>query len=311
MIGRAHHGIAILGIALGASAASAGHARAHGAGDSDGDSAAAPTATAPAPTQALDYVPPSPVAFDGLGLTEMLGAKLPLATPFRDQDGKLVVLGDYFKDDLPTILTFNYSDCPMLCSLQLGALATALPQIDFAPGKQFKIVTIDLEPKEAPRRARETRQKYIDRMPPDRREAAARGWTFLVARDPSDASSIKAVADAVGFHYKYVPERAEYAHPAALIFVSARGMVTRYVGGTDYPPDVMRASIVLAGLSETATSSGFIMNCFHYEPGNHGRIAVVAMRIGAVAFLVLFFTALGVWRFVRRGRAAHHGVVRS
>jgi hypothetical protein len=27
-----------------------------------------------------------------------------------------------------------------------------------------------------------------------------------------------------------------------------------------------------------ATSSGFIMNCFHYEPSNHGRIAVVAMR---------------------------------
>jgi protein SCO1/2 len=263
------------------------------------------------PKTAADYIPEPPKAFDGLGLTEMTGAKLPLATAFRDQDGNDVVLGDYFHDDLPSILTFNYSDCPMLCSIQLGALATSLPQLDFEPGAQFKIITIDLEPHETPARARATRQKYIDRMPPARRAAAARGWTFLVARTPDDPSGIKTVADAVGFHYKYIPERAEYAHPAALIFVSARGMVSRYVGGTDYPPDVVRVSIVTAGLSETATSSGFIMNCFHYEPGGHPRLAVVAMRIGAVAFLVLFFTALGVWRLLRRSRGSHSGVVRS
>ncbi len=306
MASRATHAlIAIAAGALGSLATSA-IARAH-----DADGAAAPVDPNPDPYKARDFVPEPPAAFQGLGLTEMLGARLPLATRFRDQDGHDVVLGDYFKDDLPTILTFNYSDCPMLCSIQLGALATALPQLDFQPSKQFRIVTIDLEPNESPKRAHDTRQKYLDRMPPERRDAAARGWTFLVAREPGDPGGIKIVADAVGFHYKYIPEKAEYAHPAALILVSARGMVTRYIGGTDYPPDVVRASIVLAGLSETATSSGFIMNCFHYEPSNHGRIAVVAMRIGAVAFFVLFFTAFGVWRLVRRSRAAHPGVVRS
>ena len=262
-----------------------------------------------------DYIPTPPPQFDGLGVTELTGAKLPLDVGFRDQDGKDVVLGDYFKDDLPVILTFNYSDCPMLCSLQLGSLTQTLPSLDFQPGAQFKIVTIDLEPRETPARAKETRQKYIDRLPIVRRAGALKGWTFLVARS-SDAAmgnpvSIHRVADAVGFHYKYIPERNEYAHPAALIFVTSRGMVSRYIGGTDYPADLVKSSVVLAGLSETATSSGFINNCFHYEPGGHARVAVVAMRVGAVAFIVLFFSALGVWRLLRRSRSHHHGVVRS
>lgn len=286
-----------LAVALGAIVLASPSARAH---DGEGSAGAA-----------LDYVPQSPKAFEGLGLTERQGAKIPLDVAFRDQDGKDVVLGDYFKDDLPVLLTFNYSDCPMLCSLQLNGLATGLASLDFEPGKQFKIVTIDLEPRESVTKAHETRQKYLDRLPPAKRASAAKGWSFLTARIPGDASGIQRVAEAVGFHYKYIPERAEYAHPAALIFLSSRGMVSRYVGGTDYEPDVLHASVIIAGTSETATSAGFVFNCFHYEPGGHARIAVVAMRIGAVAFLVLFFTAFGVWRLVRRSRSSNPGVVRS
>ncbi|HTJ40676.1 MAG TPA: SCO family protein [Kofleriaceae bacterium] len=285
-----------LAVALGAIALAPITARAH-----EGNDASA----------SLDYIPESPKAFEGLGLTEQLGAKLPLDVAFRDQDGKDVVLGDYFKDDLPVILTFNYSDCPMLCSLQLNGLAQGLAQLDYEPSKQFKIVTIDLEPRESVSRAHETRQKYLDRLPAAKRAAAARGWSFLTARVPGDASGIQRVADAVGFHYKYIPERAEYAHPAALIFVSSRGTVSRYVGGTDYEPDVLHASVIIAGTSETATSAGFVFNCFHYEPGGHPRVAMVVLRIGAVAFLVLFLAAFGVWRLVRRSRSNHPGVVRS
>jgi protein SCO1/2 len=280
-------------VALGAIVLASPAARAH-----EGSDAAA----------ALDYVPEPPKAFEGLGLTEKTGAKIPLDVPFRDQDGKDVVLGDYFKDDLPDILTFNYSDCP-LCSLQLNGLVTALGKMDYEPSKHFKIVTIDLDPRESVKRAHETRDKYLDRLPAARRAAAARGWAFLTARVPADESGIQRVAEAVGFHYKYIPERAEYAHPAALIFLSSRGMVSRYVGGTDYEPDVLKASVVIAGTSETATSAGFVFNCFHYEPGGHARVAVVAMRIGAVAFIVLFFSALGLWRLTRRSRST--GVVRS
>jgi len=40
-----------------------------------------------------------------------------------------VTLGDVMRGDLPAILTFNYSDCPMLCNVQLTGLTTALPKV--------------------------------------------------------------------------------------------------------------------------------------------------------------------------------------
>jgi protein SCO1/2 len=270
-------------------------ARAHGADEAPGD-----------------YIPRTAQSaqFDGIGITERLGAALPLATPFRDHDGHDVVLGDYFKDDLPVLLTFNYSSCPQMCSLQLNALSMALTQLDFTPGREFRIVTIDLEPRESPAKVHEMRDKYLERLPADRRAVAVRGWTFLVARPHGDDTGIKGVADAVGFHYRYIPERAEYAHPAALIFVSSRGTVTRYAGDVEYPADMLHASIVSAGTAEPSTSYGFVVNCFHFEPGGHPRVAVVAIRIAAVAFLVIFFSALGLWRFLARSRS-QHGVARS
>ena len=275
-------------------------AHAHGADDGSG--------LAPG-----DFVPRNEQSaqLDGIGITEQLGATLPLATPFRDQDGKDVVLGDYFKDDLPVILTFNYSSCPMMCSQQLHGLATALKSLDFTPGHEFRIVTIDLEPRETPAKVHEMRDKFLAELPDDRRAAALRGWTYLVARTPGDDSGIKAVADKVGFHYRYIPERSEYAHAAALIFVSSRGEVTRYVGDIIYPPDLLHASIVSAGLAETSTTVGFVFTCFHFESAGHPHVAVIAVRIAAIAFIVVFFSALGLWRFLARSRSSQHGVPRS
>lgn len=263
------------------------------------------------PAQALDYVPTAPKAFEGIGLTEQLGGQLPMDLPFRDQDGKDVRLGDYFRDELPVIVTFNYSDCPMMCSQQLSALVTALPTLDsFQVGKTFRIVTIDLEPRESPARVAETRAKYIDRLPEAQRAAARAGWVFLTARRLGDESAIRAAANAVGLGYKYVPERKEWAHPAVLVFTSSRGKITRYIGGIDYPADLMRATIVMAGMAETSTTAGFVNNCFHYEPKSHAYVAVASMRIGAIAFIVVMLAAFGVWRVARR-RHPQPGVVRS
>ena len=97
-----------------------------------------------------------------------------------------VKLGDYFQDEKPAILTFNYSNCPMLCSVMLNGLVTAMAKIQFQPGQQFKIITIDLEPTETPAKAEKFRKRYIDALPDDKGEAARKGgWTFLVAPGPA------------------------------------------------------------------------------------------------------------------------------
>ncbi len=277
-------------------------------------SPSATVAPAPAKPGFDEAVPEAPKAFDGIGLTEKLGAQVPLDLPFRDQTGAAVTLRDLIRGDRPLILTFNYSDCPMLCSLQLTGLVAALPQLRLMAGRQFRIVTVVLEPLEKPARAAATRARYLERLPDTMRSLAADGgWTFLVAPEEGRDASIRRLAETVGFGYKFVPERNEWAHPAALIFLSPSGKVTRYVGDVNYSPDVLTQSIMTAGTSEPSSTAGFIMSCFHYDAdvNNYSRLGVSALRYAAAGFLLLLLTAFGLWRYFRRDRQAIPGVDRS
>ena len=293
---------------------------AHPAGEAARDG----QASEPASADDVIVAPPPTYKGNEVKVDEHLGAHVPTDVRFRDQDGHAVRLGDVLAGPLPTILTFNYSDCPMLCNLQLNGLSAVLPAIGevkdnlaFAIGTQFRIVTIDLEPTDSLAKLGKMRERYLERVTSsptykrggDAQRAAVRaGWTFLVAERPGDDAGIRRVANAVGFSYTYIPERAEWAHPAALIFLSVTGAVTRYVYGIEFDPDVMRASIIKAGTNEPASAVGFMNRCYHYDPdaNNHSRAGVMALRIGAAGFVVLFLSALGVMHVIRRARPHRH-----
>jgi protein SCO1/2 len=275
-----------------------------------------------------DDIPAPPPTFQAGGVTvdERVGGRIPLDAAFRTQDGAHTTLRELFRGGLPVVLTFNYSDCPMLCSVQLNGLTAALPRVgergpspdptrgdtQFRVGAQFRIVTIDLEPHETLDKARAMRERYLARLPEDQRDLARTGWTFLVAATPGDDAAIRRVADAVGFRYTYIADRAEWAHPAALILLSASGVVTRYVYGIEYEPAMLRASIYKAGLAEPAAAVGFLLRCYHFDPdaNSHARAGVLAMRLGAAGFLLVLVIALGLLHLARRKRppAAPNGV---
>jgi protein SCO1 len=270
-----------------------------------------------------DEIPPPPPTYKAasVNVEEHLGARVPLDARFRTLDGTVTTLGDVLRGELPAILTFNYAECPMLCSLQLNGLTAALPvaaeagppppgaanrgDVAFRVGAQFRIVTISLEPNESLERLGRMRDRYLARLPEAQREVARLGWTFLAAETPGDGAAIRRVADAVGFTYVYVAERGEWAHPASLIFLSAAGAVTRYVHGIEFDPAVLRESIFKAGLAEPATAVGFLNRCYHYDPAasDHSGAAVAALRVGAAGFAVLLLAGLGTLHLVRRSRA--------
>jgi len=261
------------------------------------------------PRSADDDIPTPPPTYKGneVAVQEHLGGKVPLDAKFTTSDGKPVTLGDLLKGDLPTILTFNYSDCPMLCSLQLNGLSKVLPELtnkingfSLYLGAHYRIVTIDLEPTEPLPKLARMKAKYIDKLPQWQHDEASKGWTFL----KGDEATIRRVADTVGFKYRYLPDRAEWAHPAALIFLSTTGAVTRYVYGIEFAPAMMRESIVLAGKAEASTAVGFMNRCYHYDPeaNSHARAGVLAMRLGAAGFLVLLAGTLALMHFLRKQR---------
>ena len=112
---------------------------------------------------------------NGVLVDEHVGARVPLDAKFRTADGMIVTLAEVMRGELPVILTFNYSDCPMLCSVQLNGLTTVLPamarvgpgpdaskgDVGFHVGAQYRIVTIDLEPNEPVDKIKKMRDRYL------------------------------------------------------------------------------------------------------------------------------------------------------
>ena len=243
------------------------------------------------PASAPDRTEEAPKRLKGVDVIEHLGERIPQGLAFKDQDGKSVKLADYLRGDVPVILTFNYSSCPMLCSLQLTAFVEGLKKLDFDAGQQFRIVTVLLDPKETNDSARRFRARYLSQY---NRPGTEPGWNFLTGSD----ENIHALAKAVGFSYNYNEVRGEYVHPAALTLLSPDGKVARYLYGLEYPDKTLRLGLVEASEGKVGSSiDRLILYCFHYD-ATEGRYAPIANRImqvgGAVSLVVLagFLTIL-------------------
>jgi protein SCO1 len=249
-------------------------------------------------------VEPAPKRLQGVDVVEHLDAALPLELSFKDTLGQTVTLRDYVTGQKPVIFTLNYSDCPMLCSLQLSGMVAALKEIDWTAGDEFDIVTVSLNPAEGPEQAKRTQERYVASYG---RPAAARGWHFLTGSE----GNIQALAQALGVEYGYNEARKEYVHPAALAIATPTGHIARYLYGIEYLPKTLRLSLVEASQGKIGTSvDRIILFCFHYDE-TEGRYAPVAMNImrlgggltvlGLGGFLSAFW--LRQWR-KRAGREA-------
>jgi protein SCO1/2 len=244
-----------------------------------------------------DHVEELPRDLQGLEVDEKQGAEVPRALAFRDDTGAPVLLGSYLDHELPIILTFNYSNCPMLCSVQLDVLVQSLQKTQWRVGRQFQIVTVSLDVAETPEVAARTKERYVSLFPEAERAQVRAGWHFLTG----DQSAVAALTDAVGFRYRYVARTKEYVHPATLIFLSPWGTVTRYFHGIGYVPEQLDASIFQAGAGEYGVSLGFLLACFNHDPDadSHAKTGQNVMRYGALGFAVLFLGGLGAWHYTR------------
>ena len=247
---------------------------------------------------------PAPKELEGVGVTEELGAEVPGELVFTDSSGQEVRLASLFDGDRPTLLTMNYSDCPMLCNLQLNALVESLAEMPWTLGDQYQVVTVSLDPKESPERAAATKERYLRQY---RENADNHGWHFLVGSE----ANIRALADAVGFGYRYSEERQEYLHQAAIMVLGPRGVVSRYLYGLVYSPQTVRLSMVEASQGkQVSTLDAIVLYCFYYDPNSGSYTPVVRniMKVGGAVTVLLLGLFVGAGFTARNRRRRADGV---
>jgi protein SCO1/2 len=235
----------------------------------------------------------TPDGLKNVGVTEHLDAQVPPELPFVDSGGKPVHLRDFFDGVRPVILTVNYSNCPMLCSLQLNGLFTGLQGVPWNIGQNYQMITVSMDPTETPARAERTKQKYLDLYG---RPGAGGGWHVLTGRD----EEIHRLTDAVGYRYAYDKQQKQYAHPAVVMILKPNGRVSRYLYGIEYDPQTLRLAMVEAAAGKIGSATDqVLLYCYHYDAtrGRYAPAAMKLMQVGGLATVLAIVALLVVlWR---------------
>ncbi|HEX7128061.1 MAG TPA: SCO family protein [Thermodesulfobacteriota bacterium] len=250
------------------------------------------------PARAHDAAPP---VLEGIGIDERLGARLPLDLPFEDAAGRTVRLGAALDARTPVVLVLAYYRCAQLCPLNLRGVADGLGALGWRLGEQYRAVTVSIDPRDGPYDAGRQQQAVLARLgQPEGREA----WPFLVGREPA----IRAVADAVGFRYRYDPRSDQFAHAAAVVVLTPDGRVSRYLYGIAHEPRDLRLALLEASAGRTGSAvERFLMRCYRYDPATrrYGIYVLGVLRGGGAVVLVALGTLIGLlWRRERRREAA-------
>lgn len=239
-----------------------------------------------------------PKEVENVTVEQKLGDVVPFNLPLTDSFGRKVKTGYFIDGKKPTIISLNYSDCPMLCNVQLNQLCKSLKELDLQIGEDFQILTISIDPKETTEKIRETKANYVEQLA-STQPGAADGWTFCTAQQPI----ITKIADVLGFRYTYNAKAGEYYHPAMLAFVSPKGVITRYSLALSFEPRDLRKALIESGDGTVGSPvDQIIMWCFSFDPDSNSYTAQAwkMMRLGGAVTVGLMLACLAPYWIGRR-----------
>ena len=160
----------------------------------------------------------------------------------------------------PVVLTLVYYECPMLCTLTLNGLLSALETLSFSPGREFDLVTVSFDHREGPALAAAKKKAYLEKYGrpgrggglavPDRRRGADRA-PHARGRLPLRVGRRDAAVRASG----------------GVMVLTPDGVIARYLYGVEYAPRDLRFGIIEASERRIATALDRIaLTCYQLRP---------------------------------------------
>jgi protein SCO1/2 len=227
------------------------------------------------------------------GMTERLGATVPLDLVLRDEAGAPIRLGDAL--DKPTVLALVYFRCAGICSPLLNGLTGVVERTGLRPGRDFQILTVSFDDRDDAPLAANKKRNYLAGLSPGFPPEA---WRFLTG----DAATTKRLADAVGFGFRREGE--DFVHPAVLTLLAPGGKITRYLYGISFLPFDVKMAVVEASRGiAVPTSSRILQLCYRYDTAGR-RYFLDVTRLAGIAtavLLVLFGAGMALRSRGRRG----------
>ena len=252
--------------------------------------------------------PEIPLELQNVGVEEKLGASVDLTLQFRDETGQMVPLRTVINGHKPTLLFMVYYSCPSLCNFFLNGALEVMKKMSLSPGTDYNILTVSIDPRETPELAAKKRQSYLQALG---RKGAEEGWRFWVndqtvakipaqmqvssvAKSNERLTSARALADQVGFRYRYDPKDDQYAHAAAMMVLTPEGKISRYLYGISFQPRDLRLALVEAGDSKIGNAiDRLLLFCYHYDPKSRTYAIFINNVMKAASALTVLL--IGLW----------------
>ncbi|MHB8635662.1 MAG: SCO family protein [Fimbriimonadaceae bacterium] len=237
----------------------------------------------------------------GIGITQKLGADVPLDITLKDETGATVRLSQFF-GRRPVLLNLIFYKCPGMCSLELEGLVSSFAKMSYVKpgagagsahtliGTDVDIVTVSIDPNEGPDLAAAKRKTVLQNFD---YPGASTGWHFLTG----DLENLNRLVTAVGFAYTYNPDTKAISHPAGVVLLSPTGKVTQYFYGTGYPEKPLHDAIALAATNTVGPKAEVILlGCLSHDAMT-GKYSVNVERTTQVlGVLTVLILALSIWR---------------
>lgn len=234
-----------------------------------------------------------------IGVIEHLNEFVPDNIMLTNENNERVELKKII--DKPTVLTFVYFECPMLCTPLLNGLADVIDKTDLQIGKDYQVLTIGFHLAEPLSLAIEKKKNYLREM--RTREDAAKGWKFFI----SDSANIARATNAFGFKYKWAGNNV-FLHSATLIFISPDGKITRYLNGTYFLPFEFKMAITESSKGISGPTINKVLQfCYGYDSQAKRYVLDITKLFGTlmIVLVVIFLFILIVKPMIKKRRMRH------
>lgn len=231
------------------------------------------------------------------GIEQHLNHPLPLNAIFTDEQSSAAPFA-HWMGKTPVILVMVYYKCRSLCPEVLHGLAAGLKDSGLAPGKDYEVITVSIDPSDSPADAITEKARFVRDVGLPGIDKASH---FLTGKE----ASIQAISDATGFHFVRVPgpdgKMDQFAHPTVIMFATPDGRLSKYIAGADYQSRDLRLAVLAASQHKISNPADLILlYCCSYNPVA-GKYSVAVFRVLSIAGLFTLFVIAGmIWLLTRK-----------
>lgn len=229
-----------------------------------------------------------------------IGVTIDPQLSFTDERGYPFQMRQWFPGEVPVVLILGYYSCPRMCGQVLGEAFRALSDVDFEPGKQYRILNVSIDPKETAEMAKARKQTFLGRLA---KIGGDEAWRVLVG----DQDNITKLTKSVGFNFYWSEATQQFSHPPSLIFLTKEGKVSRIVKNTTFEAEDLRLALVEASEGKLGTFLDQVrLNCLTFDSrtNTYSLTAMTVMRVGGVITVVVLGAMIWILLRKERQRAA-------